>query len=236
MAKMRLQNIGAATPAILAAVALAALAIMASAAEDADATPDAEIPVPTPAPATPATPVQDARVEEPDEPDRELPTLTENRIAEVKSLLSADPSLKALLAGESYAVEGIGPWVSGEEWEFVGALVGIALNNPVDYDGFLPTAESYGKPEDGSGELYVDGGRSYRLRARGIEKLDVLVDLNKNKVVTIEVSKAASVNIDYGYGEVWSAAVYYAAGLLGILLEEVEKGADVDIGYEYGFY
>ena len=232
----RLQNIGAAAPVFLATAALAALAIMASAAEDADAPPDAQIPVPTPAPATPATPVQDAPVEEPDAPDRELPSLTENQIEKVKSLLSADPSLKALLAGESYAIEGMGPWVSGEEWEFIGALVEIALNNPVDYDGFLPTAESYDKPEDGSGDPYVDGGRSYRLQARGIEKLDVLVDLNKGKVVTIEVSKAASVNIDYGYREVWSAAVYYAAGLLGILLEEVEKAAGVDIGYEYGFY
>ena len=231
----RLLHISAVVSAFLAAAALLALAIIA-AAEDADATPaDAQIPVPTPAPATPATPVQDARVEEPDDPDRELPSLTENQIEKVKSLLSADPSLKALLAGESYAIEGIGPWVSGEEWEFIGALVEIALDSPVDYDGFLPTAESYEKPEDGSGELYVDGGRSYRLQAQGIEKLDVLVDLNKGKVVTIEVSKAASVNIDYGYREVWSAAVYYMAGLLGILLEEVEKAADVDIGYEYGF-
>ena len=130
----------------------------------------------------------------------------------------------------------MGPWVSGEEWEFIGALVEIALNNPVDYEGFLPIAESYDKPEGGSGDLYADGGRSYRLQARGIKKLDVLVDLNKGKVVAIEVSEAASVNIDYGYREVWSVAVYYAAGLLGILLEEVEKGADVDIGYEYGFY
>ena len=231
----RLLQISAVVSACLAAAALAALAIIAIA-EDADAPPaDAQIPVPTPAPATPATPVQDAQVEEPDDPDRELPSLTENQIAEVKSLLSADTSLKTLLAGESYAIEGIGPWVSGEEWEFIGALVEIALDNPVDYDGFLPTAESYEKPEDGSGELYVDGGRLYGLQARGIEKLDVLVDLNKGKVVTIEVSKAASVNIDYGYGEVWSAAVYYAAGLLGILLEEVEEAAGVDIDYEYGF-
>ena len=231
----RFLQISAVVSAFLAAAALAVLAIMAIA-EDTDAPPDAQIPAPTPAPATPATPVQDAPVEEPDAPDRELPNLTENQVAEVKSLLSADPSLKSLLAGESYAIESMGPWVSGEEWEFIGALAEIALDNPVSYDGFLPTAESYDKPEDGSGELYVDGGRSYRLRAQGIEKLDILVDLNKGKVVTIEVSKAASVNIDYGYGEVWSAAVYYAAGLLGILLEEVEKAAGVDIGYEYGFY
>lgn len=234
----RFLQISAVVSAFLAVAALAALAIIAIA-EDTDAPPpDAQIPVPvpTPAPATPATPVQDAQVEEPDDPDRELPSLTENQIEKVKNLLSADPSLKTLLAGESYAIEGIGPWVSGEEWEFIGALVGIALDSPVDYEGFLPTAESYEKPEDGSGELYVDGGRSYRLRAQGIEKLDVLVDLNKGKVVTIEVSKAASVNIDYGYGEVWSAVVYYAAGMLGILLEEVEKAAGVDIGYEYGFY
>jgi len=232
----RFLQISAVVSALLAAAALAALAIMASAAEDADAPPDAEIPVPTPAPATPATPVHDAHIEEPDDTDRELPSLTENQIEKVKSLLSADPSLKSLLVGESYAIEGMGPWVSGEEWEFIGALVEIAPDSPVDYDGFLPTAESYDKPEDGSGELYVDGGRLYGLQAQGIEKLDVLVDLNKNKVVTIEVSRAASVNIDYGYGEVWSAAVYYAAGLLGILLEEVEKAAGVDIGYEYGFY
>ena len=232
----RFLQISAVVSAFLAAAALLAIAIIAIA-EDTDAPPaDAQIPVPTPAPATPATPVQDAHIEEPDAPDRELPSLTENQIEKVKSLLSADPSLKTLLAGESYAIEGMGPWVSGEEWEFIGALVEIAPDSPVDYEGFLPTAESYEKPEDGSGDLYVDGGRSYRLRAQGIEKLDVLVDLNKGKVVTIEVSRAASVNIDYGYGEVWSAAVYYAAGLLGILLEEVEKAAGVDIGYEYGFY
>ena len=231
----RFLQISSVVSAFLAAAALAAIAIIAIA-EDTDAPADAQIPVPTPAPATPATPVQDAHIEELDDPDRELPSLTENQIAEVKSLLSADPSLKALLAGESYAIEGMGPWVSGEEWEFIGALVEIAPDSPVDYEGFLPTAESYEKPEDGSGDLYVDGGRLYGLQARGIEKLDVLVDLNKGKVVTIEVSRAASVNIDYGYGEVWSAAVYYMAGLLGILLEEVEKAAGVDIDYEYGFY
>ena len=121
------------------------------------------------------------------------------------------------------------------EREFVGAVVEVILNSPVSYDGFLPIAESYEKPEDGSGELYVDGGRSYRLRAQGIERLSVSVDLNKDKVVTIEVSEAVSVNIHYGFRDVWFAIRYYARGFVGVLIEEVEEAADVDIDYEYGF-
>ena len=152
-----------------------------------------------PAPAPTATRDLDAYIEEVPNPAREVPDLTENQVEEVKRLLNSDPSLKSLLAGESYAIQEMGPWVSGEEREFVGAVVEVALDSPVSYDGFLPIAESYDKPEDGSGELYVDGGRAYRLRAQGIERLSISVDLNKGKVVTIEVEKAATLNIDYGY-------------------------------------
>ena len=146
-----------------------------------------------------------------------------------------DPSLKSLLAGGTYTIQEMGPWVSGEEREFVGAVVEVGLDKPVAYDGFLPIAESYDKPGDGSGELYVDGGRSYRLQAQGIEKLSISVDLNKDKVVTIEVEKAANVDIHYGYRDAWFAIRYYARGFVGVLIEEVEEAADVDIDYEYGF-
>ena len=154
-----------------------------------------------PAPAATATRDLDAYIKEVPNPAREVPELTENQVEEVKSLLNSDPSLKSLLAGGTYAIQEMGPWVSGgREREFIGAVVQVGLDKPTAYDGFLPIAESYDKPEDGSGELYVDGGHMQRLRAEGIERLAILVDLNKDKVVTIEVEKAASLNIDYGYG------------------------------------
>ena len=248
----RFLNIGALALAILAVAALAATAVMVITADRGDEAPrydggipgtpapatvdyDAYIGAPTPAPAEPATHALDAYIKEVPNPAREVPDLTENQVAEVKRLLNSDPSLNSLLAGESYAIEEMGPWVSGGEREFVGAVVEVALDSPVSYDGFLPIAESYDKPEDGSGELYVDGGRSYRLRARGIEKLSISVDLNKDKVVTIEVEKAASLNIDYGFRDVWFAIRYYARGFVGVLIEEVEKAADIDIDYKHGF-
>ena len=137
----------------------------------------------TPAPAQPAQPV-------------EIPSLTENQVAEVKGILSEDPSLKALLDGESYAIREMDPWLSGEE--FIGALVYVELDNPVSYDGFLPSVYSYNRPENGSGELYVGGGRT-KWRAQGIESLDILVDLNRGEVASIEIWDAASADIDYRY-------------------------------------
>lgn len=148
-----------------------------------------------PAPAATAMPVslyEDPDYEEDPNPPREIPDLTENQIAEVKRLLKADPNLNSLLAGESYAVLGMGPWVSGgKEREFIGALVDVELDNPVSFNGVLPIAISYEKPVD-SDELYFDGGQM-SLRAQGIEKLSVLVDLNKGKVITIEVSKSDNI-------------------------------------------
>ena len=252
----RFLNIGALALAILSTAALAATAAMVMTAdrggEDEAPRYDGGIPgtpapaavdygayirapAPAPAPAATATVARDVYIEEVTNPAREVPDLTENQVAEVKRLLSSDPSLNSLLAGESYAIEEMGPWVSGEEREFVGAVVEVVLNSPVSYDGFLPIAESYEKPEDGSGELYVDGGRSYRLQAQGIERLSISVDLNKDKVVTIEVDKAANVDIHYGFRDVWQIGVYYIAGMIGILVDEVEKAADIDIDHEYGF-
>ena len=153
------------------------------------------------APAPTATRDLDAYIKEVPNPAREVPELTENQVEEVKRLLNSDPSLKSLLAGGAYAIREMGPWVSGgREREFIGAVVEVVLDSPVAYDGFLPIAESYDKPEDGSGELYVDGGRAQRLQAQGIEILSISVDMNKDKVVTIEVEKAATLNIDYEYG------------------------------------
>ena len=247
----RFLNIGAATLAILSTAALAATAAMIITADRGGDFPryDGVIPgtpppatvdyddyIGAPAPAEPATRDLDAYIKEVPNPAREVPELTENQVEEIKRLLNSDPSLKSLLAGGTYAIQEMGPWVSGgREREFIGAVVQVGLDKPTAYDGFLPIAESYDKPEDGPGELYVDGGHMQRLRAEGIERLSISVDLNKDKVVTIEVEKAASLNIDYGYRDVWVAIQYYARGFVGVLIEEVEKAADIDIDYEYGF-
>lgn len=195
----RFLNIGVCLLAFLAVAGLAATAVMVVAA-DRGGGGEVSQNDGVPAPAATATRVLDAHVKEAPNPAREIPDLTENQIAEVKSLLDSDPSLKSLLAGESYTIRQMGPWVSGGEREFIGALVRIGLDNPVDFDGVLPIAESYDKPEDGSGELYVDGGHVQRLQAQGIEVLRILIDLNKDKIVTIDVEKAATLHIDYEYG------------------------------------
>ena len=205
----RFPNIPAGVWAILAIVGLAAASIIAVRADEereftqsGGAPAPVGTPPPTPAPATPAQPAYCVHAKEPVNPDIEIPDLTENQIEEVKSLLSSDPSLNSLLAGESYAIQSMAPWISyGKEWEFIGARVCIALGSPVSYDGSLPIVESFEMPEDGSDELYVDGGRSYELRAEGIERLAILVDLNKDKVVDIEVDEAASENAEHVYME-----------------------------------
>lgn len=196
----RIPNISAGVLVILAIAALTAAAVAIVRIGGGGETPQEvetpAAPAPTPAPAKPAQPVRGFHD---DDLAEEIPSLTENQIEEVEGILSADPSLKALLAGESYAIMDMGPWLSGgEEWEFIGALVDVALDNPVSYDGFLPSVYSYDRPENGSGELYAGGGQT-KWRAQGIESLIILVDLNKGEVASIEIWEAASVDIDYRY-------------------------------------
>ena len=217
----RLPNISAGVWAFLAIVGLAAASIIAVRAdEERKVTQSGGAPVPvgtpppTPAPAATAIPLPHYfHAREPDNSDREILNLTENHVAEVKSLLSSDPSLNSLLAGESYTIQSMGPWASsGKESEFIGASVYITLDRPVSYDGSLPIVESHAKPEDGSDELYVDSGLSYELQAEEIESLAILVDLNKNKVVEIEVLKAASENAERVYTEYIDNLIRYIYG------------------------
>ena len=130
----RLLNIGALALAILSTAALAATAAMVMTAYrggdfprydggipgtpapvDYDVYIGAPAPPPAPAPAATATVARDVYIEEVANPAREVPDLTENQVAEVKRLLNSDPSLNSLLAGESYSIEEMGPWVSGGE-------------------------------------------------------------------------------------------------------------------------
>ena len=178
----RIPNISAGVLLILAVAALtaAAVAIVRIGGEGEspqDAAPPAA-PAPTPAPAKPAQPLRGFHD---DDPDEEIPSLTENQIAEVKSLLSADRSLKALLDGESYTIRAMGPW-TGSDREFIGALVDVKLDSPVSYDGLLPS----------------HGGQT-KWRAEGIESLDILVDLNRGEVASIEIWDAASASVDFRY-------------------------------------
>lgn len=66
-----------------------------------------------PAPAATATRDLDAYIKEVPNQAREVPELTENQVEEIKRLLNSDPSLKSLLAGGTYAIQEMGPWVSG---------------------------------------------------------------------------------------------------------------------------
>lgn len=179
----RIPNISAGVLVILAVAALTAAAVVIVRIGGGETPQEVGTPVPvaTPVPAKPAQPAQPVRGFHDDDPDEEIPSLTENQVEEVKSLLSADPSLKALLAGESYAIRNMGPW-TGSDREFIGALVDVKLDSPVSYDGLLPSR----------------GGQT-KWRAQGIESLDILVDLNRGEVASIEIWDAASVDIDYRY-------------------------------------
>ena len=181
----RFPNISAGVLVILAVAALTAAAVVivrigGEGETPQDAAPPAA-PAPTPAPAKPAQPAQPVRGFHDDDPDEEIPSLTENQTAEVKSLLSADRSLKALLAGESYTIRNMGPW-TGSDREFIGALVDVKLDSPVSYDGLLPSR----------------GGQT-KWRAEGIESLDILVDLNRGEVASIAIWEAASASVDFRY-------------------------------------
>ena len=205
----RFPNIPAGVWAILAIVGLAAASIIAVRADEereftqsGGAPAPVGTPPPTPAPAATAQIAYCAHAKEPDNLYSDVTDLTEKRIEEVKSLLSSDPSLNSLLAGESYTIQNMSAWVSyGEDRKFIGARVCITLDSPVSYDGYLPIVESFERLEDGSGELYVDSGAPYELQAEGIASLAILVDLNKGKVVDIDVNKTASENAEHVYME-----------------------------------
>ena len=180
----RIPNISAGVLVILAVAALTAAAVAIVRIGGEGESPQevgTPAPVATPAPAKPAQPAQPVRGFHDDDPDEEIPSLTENQIEEVKSLLSADRSLKALLAGESYTIRNMGPW-TGSDREFIGALVDVKLDSPVSYDGLLPSR----------------GGQT-KWRAEGIESLDILVDLNRGEVASIAIWEAASASVDFRY-------------------------------------
>ena len=214
----RFPNIGAAALAILAVAALVATAAMVitsnregEVSQDRTADmggevsqdrQDGRIPAPaTPAPAAPAIPmpaatasvVHDAYIAEIPDSAIDMPVLTEAQADEVKSVLNSDERLKRVLSGESFTVTKMGPWVNGGE--LVGALAMIELDNPVSYTGSLPGVGIPAKPKSG-GDYRIG---EVEAQAEGIESLEMLVDLDRRAVASIQIEKATGeVHLDYG--------------------------------------
>lgn len=184
----RLLKIGAGALAFLSAAALAATAFMVVSDNGIEITRNSSG---APAPPPPATMDYDAYIPEIPGTSEALPKLTESQIEDVKAAVNSDAALKDLLNGVPFTISNMGVWITGKERELVGALVVVKLDNPVSYDGALPSVESYDNPPD-KPELYAPG-EPLPTQARGIEELTILVDLHTREVVSIEISGAAEV-------------------------------------------
>lgn len=113
--------------------------------------------------------------------------LKDIQLEEVQRLLGTETRLETLLDGTPFEVGGIEPWIVGVR-ELKGAVASLALNKPVTHQGILPSATV----DETGGSSYKDG--EALVEAQGLERLYVVIDLDRKKIVSIEVAEADSVS------------------------------------------
>lgn len=116
------------------------------------------------------------------EPARALPTLTGPQIERAKVLLRNDARAQALLGNREYIVTQVGPWVTGKR-ELVGVLMYVSLSQPATLEGDWPLI-NYDEAESTT-PPYQETTMSSRVL--GVKTLHVLVDLRRDRLVSIDV-------------------------------------------------
>lgn len=106
---------------------------------------------------------------------------TRQQLEQAKRLALADPRVRAILGRATRLVRAPSRWTSCGQ-KFIGAVTDVALFRPADVDAALPVV-SFGKEKHG--RAYAEG-RAH-LIAEGVTELHIGVDLNRGKVVSIEL-------------------------------------------------
>lgn len=113
-----------------------------------------------------------------------IPTLTEEEVARAQEIFASDPRTERLLDGHPYVVEGIFPWLKSSN-EIIGAWLSVSLTTPVDVEGEWPGMD-YDETEE-TEPPYEEG--TTRMEVRGLRRVDVLVDLQRGRMVSINPSE-----------------------------------------------
>lgn len=107
-----------------------------------------------------------------------IPTLTPEQQAKAKELFTNDLRAQALFRGHEYLVRRLGPWLDKGEGTIIGVLMDVSLRQPATIEGDWPLI-TYDETETTYRE------ETLRATARGALKFHVLVDLQREKVVSI---------------------------------------------------
>jgi hypothetical protein len=125
-------------------------------------------------------------------PSPPIPWLTDAQKSEAARILAADPRTKAIFKGASYAVADIGPFTS-EDNRLMGAAMIIHLDAPNSF----PVVEWPAiEPAFGPGSSFPHyRERTLPASATSISDFDVLVDLNRGRLISLRPRNAERMKI-----------------------------------------
>ena len=110
-----------------------------------------------------------------------IPTLTQEQVARAQEIFANDPRTARLLGGHPYVVEHVAPWLNASN-EIIGAWLSVSLTTPIDVEGEWPLI-NYDETEE-TEPPYEEV--TVRRIVRGLQRVYVLVDLQREKVVSID--------------------------------------------------
>jgi hypothetical protein len=125
---------------------------------------------------------------EPQLPGPEIPALSSADKSDARAILVDDPRFEDLIQGNSYSISSTSVWTTHSQQKLGAALVVKIANGPVTISGDWPTI-AYDESESTS-PPYSTSVTHYK--ADKVSKLDALVDLGSDKVVSIEPTEDAA--------------------------------------------
>lgn len=168
----RMLLLGAAVALVFAAVVVVLPTLAAQLPGAPDATPRAQLQ---------GAPLATPQVVEQATQKSSIPELTEDERSEAIALATNNPVVAQILADREYSVSSVGVWHTSRELQKIGAGVIISLAQPATLDLDWPTidydsAELTAPPYQQRTEHYL---------ATGVERLVVMVDLQRGEVVSV---------------------------------------------------
>lgn len=114
-------------------------------------------------------------------PRHPIPTLTPEQQAKAKELFANDLRAQTLFRGHEYVVGRLGPWLGTGGARLIGVLMDVSLRQPATIEGDWPLI-TYDDTETTSPPYRED---TVRMTVRGALKFHVLVDLQRERLVSI---------------------------------------------------
>ena len=123
-------------------------------------------------------------------PSLSIPWLTLAEKSQAARILAGDSQAKALFAGASYAVADIGPWTTTDQRR-IGAAMIISLDAPKSF----PIVEWPAVQSDWSLAFPHYRERTFPASATEVRDFDVLIDLNRARLVSLRPRNAKKMEI-----------------------------------------